>query len=68
AARPDGPRPHTARSQGPMRPLMGNGPRPSQHGGAGRPRLQGNGPRPSQFGGGHRGRNDGPTEGSRTNR
>lgn len=68
AARPDGPRPHTARSQGPMRPLMGNGPRPSQHGGAGRPRLQGNGPRPSQFGGGHRGRNDGPTEGGRTNR
>ncbi|WP_365903667.1 bifunctional 23S rRNA (guanine(2069)-N(7))-methyltransferase RlmK/23S rRNA (guanine(2445)-N(2))-methyltransferase RlmL [uncultured Parolsenella sp.] len=67
-ARPDGPRPHTARSQGPMRPLMGNGPRPSQHGGAGRPRLQGNGPRPSQFGGGHRGRNDGPTEGGRTNR
>ena len=68
AARPDGPRPHTARSQGPMRPLMGNGPRPSQHGGAGRPRLQGNGPRPSQFGGGHRGRNDGPTEGGRANR
>lgn len=68
AARPDGPRPHTARSQGPMRPLMGNGPRPSQHGGAGRPRLQGNGPRPSQFGGGHRGRSDGPTEGGRTNR
>ena len=52
-ARPDGPRPHTARSQGPMRPLMGNGPRPSQHaGGAARPRLQGNGPRPSQFGDG----------------
>jgi len=51
-----------------MRPLMGNGPRPSQHGGAGKPRLQGNGPRPSQFGGGHRGRNDGPTEGGRTNR
>lgn len=68
AARPDGPRPHTARSQGPMRPLMGNGPRPSQHGGAGRPRLQGNGPRPSQFGGGHLGRNDGSTEGGRTNR
>lgn len=68
AARPDGPRPHTARSQGPMRPLMGNGPRPSQHGGAGRPRLQGNGPRPSQFGGGHHGRSDGPTEGGRTNR
>ncbi len=67
-ARPDGPRPHTVRSQGPMRPLMGNGPRPSQHGGASRPRLQGNGPRPSQFGGGHRSRNDGPTEGGRTNR
>ena len=68
-ARPDGPRPHTVRSQGPMRPLMGNGPRPSQHAGsAARPRLQGNGPRPSQFGDGHRGRNDGPTEGGRTNR
>ena len=60
AGRPDGPRPHTARSQGPMRPLMGNGPRPSQHGGGtGRPRLQGNGPRPSQHGGTRNDRNTG---------
>lgn len=69
-ARPDGPRPHTMRSQGPMRPLMGNGPRPSQHAGsAARPRLQGNGPRPSQFGDGRgTGNSHGPGSGRGTGR
>lgn len=69
-ARPDGPRPHTVRSQGPMRPLMGNGPRPSQHAGsAARPRLQGNGPRPSQFGDGRGpGNSHGPGSGRGTGR
>ena len=66
--RPEGPRPHTTRSQGPMRPLMGNGPRPSQHGGPGRPRLQGNGPRPSQFGNARHNRGDGPSGSGGTNR
>ena len=67
--RPEGPRPHTTRSQGPMRPLMGNGPRPSQHaGGPGKPRLQGNGPRPSQFGNARHGHADGRERGNDTRR
>lgn len=55
-SRDDAPRRHTARSQGPLKPLPGNGPRPSAHG---TPASRDNRPAPGRPYGG-RGRDDAP--------